>query len=167
MRSLVLVGLLAAGARADPPIGELHEEATRESSGVGVDLSMRMRDQATGVGVGVAAKLVRGDYTLAVGLTRWQTFDLRGTPSQGSWEAAIRVERRFGNVFVGGGLGYERVERGDSRPTRRNLSIGAGYRWKTGWIELTAERKTWDDVLPPGVRDRDELTVMVMLGFTF
>ena len=49
MRSLVVVALLAVDVRADPPIGELHEEATREGPSVGVDLSMRMRDKVTAV----------------------------------------------------------------------------------------------------------------------
>ena len=167
MRALVLVAVSSI-AYADVPVGELHETAREEDTGVAIDTSLRMRSEGTAAGVGVAAKLVRGDYTLAVGLTRWQTFDLIShNSSQGSWEAGVRVERRFGDVYLTGSLGYERVERDDMKLGRKNMSIGAGYRWKSGWIELTAERKSWDDVLPPGVQDQTEYTVMLMLGFTF
>ena len=172
MRAVPIVALLAAPASAEPE-GELHEEATRDGAHVDVGASLQMRTDGAAVGVGVGTRLVRGDYALAVGLTRWQTIDDDG--SQGGWELGVRAVRSFRlgertRAYVMAGAGYELVERDVEDEVRSfgrsGVMVGAGVAWRSGWVQLTAERKTWLDK-PPDVGEADELRIMVVLGFAF
>ncbi|MDQ3334109.1 MAG: porin family protein [Myxococcota bacterium] len=170
MRAVLVMALLARRAEAEPEAA-VREEVTRDGASIDLDApSLRMRTEGSAVGVGVSTNLVRGDYALSLGLTRWQTID-QGSGSQGSWEVALRGTRYFQigaktRAYVTAGANIERVERDDSKLVRRGFKVGAGIEWEHGWVELAAEYKTWLD-MPTGVRDADELTIMLMLGFTF
>jgi hypothetical protein len=170
VRGVLVLALLAGRAEAEPEAA-VREEVTRDGASVELDEpSLRMRSEGAAVGVGVSTNLVRGDYALSLGLTRWQTID-QGSGSQGSWEVALRGTRSFRigaktRAYVMAGAGVERVERDDSSFARSGLVIGAGLAWEHGWVQLTAERKTWLEQ-PPGVREDDEFAIMLMLGFAF
>ena len=163
------MALLARRAEAEPEAA-VRDGVERDGASIRLEPSLRMRSEGAAVGVGVSTKLVRGDYALSLGLTRWQTID-QGSGSEGSWELALRARRSFQigtktRAYVTAGASMERVERDDGKLMRSGLSVGAGIEWEHGWVELTASYRTWLD-MPTGVRDADELTIMLMLGFTF
>lgn len=173
MRSVFAL-LLATRAHADPA-ASVRDGVVREGLAPDLASSLRMRSDGAAVGVGVGARFVHGDYALSLGLTRWQTLDT-GDGSQGSWELGVRAYRylQLGprtRAYVTASAGYEAVERDDGTFDRTNLAIGAGLSTKladgmVGWMQLSLEHRHWVG-LPPGVREDDELAVMLMFGFSF
>ncbi len=95
----------------------------------------------------------------------------RGLPGRG-WRAGAELAHDFGVVQLRLSVAEGQVDGRYGRGRYRETSISLGKthrfsRWVTGWVMLSAGRRTWIGEHPPPPGESDATQVMLSLGFTF